>query len=274
MTSDFFDNHQGNPATSFMDPEHRRRGVRKDLIADVQLRFDRRWRSLVRQAAALPRQRVLVVGVEVPERGDALAGITAQLARSRHDVVVSTVPMAPKGKFENVDDAIRAAAEPLGAFDWLVITDDDVALPAHFLDRYLAAATAGDLVVSQPAHRFRSYTTYDLTRRRRGFVARQTGFVEIGPLTVIRREAFGELIPFPPSRWAYGIDVLWAKIARDHGWRMGVVDALPIGHLKPVGASYSMDEAIAEGRALLDRFDVHLNRADLFAERGELFPRG
>lgn len=269
--SDFFDVHEGNARNFMATPL---RAVIRDRIADLMLAADSRRKLIARAAAEMPRQKVLVVGVEVPARGDALQRIARQLAASRHDVTVSTVPMAPKGKFENVDDAIIAAGEPLAAFDWLIVTDDDVALPHDFTDRYLAAAQLSDLVVSQPAHCFHSYTTYQVTRRRPGRMVRQTSFVEIGPLTVVRRDAFEELIPFPPSRWAYGIDVLWAEICRRHGWRMGIVDALPLRHLKPVGGTYSMDEAIEEGRALLARNNVRLNRGELFAPGHELIAAG
>lgn len=265
--SDFFDTLEGTAHDWMATP---RRARLRDEIADVILAIDPRGGRLDREAVAMPRQRVLVVGVEVPRRGDALRRITAELARSRHEVVVSTVPMAPKGKFENVDDAIAAAGQPLAGFDWLIVTDDDVGLPPRFTDHYLAAARLADLVVSQPAHRYLSYATYQITRRRRGRFVRQTNFIEIGPLTVIRRDGFEELVPFPPSRWAYGIDLLWAELCRRHGWRMGVVDAVPVRHLKPVGGSYDIEEARREGRELIDRFEVRMNRAELFAPGREL----
>lgn len=267
--SDFFSTHDGN-APDFMASPFRAK--LRDHVFDLLLAFDRRRCKITREMRALPRQKILVVGVEVPGRDGGLQRIAEQLASSRHEVVISLVPMRPKGKFENVDDAIAAASRLLSDFDWLIITDDDVALPRNFTDRYVAAAQLADLVVSQPAHKFLSYATYQITRRKRGYMARQTNFVEIGPLTVIRKEAFEALVPFPPSRWSYGIDVLWAEICHRHGWRMGVVDAVPIRHLQPVAATYDMSEAIAEGRDLLMRHNVNLDRADLFMPGKELIP--
>lgn len=265
--SDFFDVHEGSAHDTMAEKPT---ALLRDAACDLLLAVKPSRRRIAAASGRLARQKILVVGVEVPARGDALSRITRQLAASRHDVVVSTVAMKPKGKFENVDDAIRMAGTSLDDADWLIVTDDDVGLPKNFTDRYIAAASLTDLVVSQPAHRFLSYATYQITRRRLGHLVRQSGFVEIGPLTVIRKEAFAALLPFPPSRWAYGIDVLWADICRRHGWRMGIVDAVSIRHLKPVGGSYNMDEAIAEGRALLERSGVRLNRSDLFVADQEL----
>ena len=41
-------------------------------------------------------------------------------------------------------------------------------------------------------------------------------------------------------------------VAGEHGWPIGVIDATPIRHLKPVAAAYPRDAAIAEAEAFLD----------------------
>lgn len=233
----------------------------KDFAFDARLLAAERLRRLTADQG--PRQRVLIVGVEVPARAGQLGKIVEALSRSRHAVESSILTMKPQGKFANVDEAIAAAPRPLAAYDWLVITDDDVAVPRSFLDAYLALAQAGDLAISQPAHRFASYASYEITRRRYGSLVRSSRFIEIGPLTVLRADTFSDLIPFPPSRWCYGIDVLWTEIAHRRGWRMGIVDAAPIRHLKPVARGYDSSEAFDEARELMARFDVTARRADV-----------
>ena len=82
---------------------------------------------------------------------------------------------------------------------------------------------------------------------------RETGFVEIGPVTAFHAETFETLLPFPPLRMGWGLDVHWAALARERGWRMGIVDAVPVLHaLAPPAAAYPRDAAIAEARAFLD----------------------
>lgn len=268
--SAFFDSTEG-VARDFMATP--RTAWCRDLAYDVQLWCDRRRRLIERHAQTMARQRILVVGVEVPARGDALRRIAAELARSRHHVDVSLLPMRGKGKFEHVDDAIRAAGQPVLDFDWLIIADDDIAVPRRFTDRYIAAASLADLALSQPAHRFLSHASYQITRRRFRSIVRRTGFVEIGPLTVLRRDAIAALVPFPASRSAFGIDVLWGQTARERGWKIGIVDALPIRHLRPIGGGYDVGVAVQEGRELLFRLRVDIAREDLLHDRGEQIAR-
>jgi hypothetical protein len=60
------------------------------------------------------------------------------------------------------------------------------------------------------------------------------------------------LLPFPELRMGWGLDVHWAALARERGWRCGVVDAVPIGHrAAPAAAAYAREHAIAEARSFL-----------------------
>lgn len=233
----------------------------KDQMFDARLAASSRFRSLKSGVSA--RYKVLIVGVEVPARAGRLAEITARMSRSAHEVDVSILRMKPQGKFANVDEAIAAAPRPLQDYDWLVVTDDDVAVGRTFLDDYLALAGAAELDISQPAHRFASYASYDITRRRYGSLVRSSRFIEIGPITVLASRTLPELIPFPASRWCYGIDLLWSAISGRNGWRMGVVDGAPVRHLSPVARTYDKTEAFAEGKRLLEQFDVKLSRAEV-----------
>ncbi len=54
-----------------------------------------------------------------------------------------TAPPAARGKFENLNALL--AAHPPDGFDWLLVVDDDVALPRGFLDRFLFLAERLDL---------------------------------------------------------------------------------------------------------------------------------
>ena len=130
--------------------------------------------------------------------------------------------------------------------------DDDVALPPGFLDAFLCAAERTGLKLAQPAHRLHSHAAWPVTRRQPGATARETTFVEIGPLTAFHRDTFATLLPFPDLRMGWGLDAHWAAVAREHGWPIGIVDATPVGHtIAPVGAGYGHDAAIAEARAFL-----------------------
>jgi glycosyltransferase involved in cell wall biosynthesis len=226
-----------------------------DLLHDLAARIPARHRRAIAAAAdAAPRHRVLVVGIERTDVRNLMASIRAELRRSRHDVTIDVAPAGPgRGKFENLN-LLLAKHEPLSAFDWIVVTDDDVALPHRFLDTFLACADAGRLALAQPAHRRHSHAAWDVTRRRAGSDWRVTNFVEIGPVTAFNADAAQLLLPFPQDlRMGWGLDAHWSALAQEHGWRLGVVDATPIGHtIRPAASDYPRETAAAEARRFLD----------------------
>ena len=223
----------------------------RDRLVDARELLSGRRLSLDRAARRSPsRRRVLVLGIERPERRALAGAIHAELASSRHHVEVHLSPPGELGKFQNLNQLL--AAHPVEECDWLLVVDDDVVLPHHFLDRLLFLAERFDFQLAQPAHRARSHAAWRVTRRRAGVVARQTPFVEIGPVTAFARATFPALLPFPDVRMGWGLEMHWASLARERGWRCGVLDAVAIRHsVAPAGEAYSRDAAVAEARALL-----------------------
>jgi hypothetical protein len=174
------------------------------------------------------------------------------------------------GKFENLN-RLLAATLPSSAADaspgpapspstearpnWLLVVDDDVRLPRAFLDRFVALCEAFGLDLAQPAQTLRSHSAWKVTRRRPASLVRETRFVEIGPVTAFSSRAAAVLLPFPELRYGWGLDLHWAALAGQRGWRLGIVDALPIRHeASLVGAAYSREDAQSEAaRFLADR---------------------
>jgi hypothetical protein len=207
------------------------------------------WR-LALAARRGPRRRVLALGIERVDVPNILPAARTELLASRHEVHFAATVTGELGKFENLN-ALLAANPPQG-YDWLLIVDDDVALPHGFLDRFVFLAEHFDLSLAQPAHRWRSHAAFAVTRRRPGSVVRETAFTEIGPLSALRANTFGELLPFPPLRAGWGLDLHWSAVARSRGWRQGVIDAAPMRHgLRRIASSYSREAAVTEARAFL-----------------------
>ena len=223
------------------------RAIVVDAIADArQGRTRGRLDGAAHQSAT---RQVLVLSVERTDVPNILAAARAELATSHHRVAFASSSDTTKGKFENLN-ALFASAHMTP--DWLLVLDDDVRLPAGFLDRFLFLAERFDLKIAQPAHRARSHAGWPVTRRVAGSVARETRFVEIGPVTAFARETFDILLPFPPLRAGWGLDAHWSAVAHQQNWRIGVIDATAIEHrLRPVAAAYDRSDAIAEARAFL-----------------------
>jgi GT2 family glycosyltransferase len=246
-----------------------RRGMRDEAVNAWELASGRRLRLDLAARRSPPPRRVLVLGVERPEHRVLTQGIREELLRSRHLVELNFQPPGELGKFENLNlmlaqqdreaggagEATRsseAAATAIETYDWLLLVDDDILLPRGFLDRFLFLAERFSLDLAQPAHRLRSHAAWSVTRRRPFSVVRETPFVEIGPVTAFSRRTFSALLPFPALRMGWGLDAHWAALAREHGWRCGVLDAVSIRHrAAPAAAAYSREAALAEARAFL-----------------------
>jgi hypothetical protein len=229
-----------------------------------------------RLARAQPGRRVLVAGVYRP--GALLAGALPRLRSTRHDVtfalgaVGGAEPVLAEhtvaeglggGKFGNLNrvlEVVAGASTPPGwgggpaglSFDWILAVDDDLLLPPRFLDRFVALCERFALDLAQPAQTLRSHSAWRVTRRRPASLVRETRFVEIGPLTAFGHRAAAELLPFPNLRFGWGLDLHWAALAADAGWRLGVVDATPVRHESAtVGSAYPRAEAEAEAAQFL-----------------------
>ncbi len=226
------------------------RAVVADLLDDAVACGTLQGPRLRHAAAALPRRRVLALAIERTDVPNLLAQARAELMRSHHDVRLQTSPVGERGKFENLNELLRR--HPVTDADWLLVIDDDVALPRGFLDTFLFLAEHFDLQIAAPAHRHRSHAAWRVTRRHRGSLVRETAYVEIGPVCAFHRPTFDALLPFPPLRFGWGLDLHWSALARAHGWREGIVDATPIRHgLRRIATSYDRTEAVAEARAFL-----------------------
>jgi len=221
-----------------------------DRLLDARLQADPRLRRARAQAAVAPPQRVLAVGIERP--GRAMEAARQELRRSRHDVTITTTGVGAQGKFQNLNTLLGGTAPDT---DWLLVVDDDVVLPPGFLDLFLFLADTTGLRLAQPAHRRHSHAAWPVTRRAttlRSPLVRETTFVEIGPVTLLHRDTFAALVPFPDLRMGWGLDNAWGAIARAHGWPIGIVDATPILHLDPAAGGYDRTAALQEARAFLD----------------------
>jgi hypothetical protein len=220
--------------------------------------------ALDRLAATVPPRRVLALCVYRPE-ATRVPAIVRELRRTRHELELvlgprgepreslpadATVDGLTGGKFENNNVLLSSATAR--EYDWLVVVDDDVLLAERFIDRALGLCERLDLGLAQPAQTLASHAAWPVVRRRPLALARQTDFVEIGPVTLIRRDLAEELTPFPPLRMGWGLDLHWAALARTRGWRLGVLDSLPVRHDEvSVAQKYSHPEALEEARSFL-----------------------
>ncbi|MBO9532707.1 MAG: glycosyltransferase family 2 protein [Solirubrobacteraceae bacterium] len=201
------------------------------------------------RARRLPKRRVLAVAI-ARDPADFAATIAPHLTAGHHDVELDVQPLDARGKYQRLTAML--AAHDLASYDHVLLVDDDVDLPAGFMDRFLWAVERAGLVLAQPAHRRHSHAAWPVTRRRLPHAARRTHFVEIGPITLMRAPALAQLVPFPEDLgMGWGLDVHWGALAREAGWPIGVVDSTPLLHRHPVAGGYGREEVVEQARAFL-----------------------
>ena len=259
MSADFLSGDSGE----VLGPRVRAKRTVLDLACEAAAALGGHGRRIDRLAERQAPRTVLVLSVYRP--GSLLPGALGALGSARHDVRLalgSTGEADPAlaahtlaerlegGKLENLNRLLEiAGGEPA---DWTIVVDDDVVLPERFLDRLVALCELFRLDLAQPAQTQRSHSAWRVTRRRPGSLVRETRFVEIGPVTAFGPRA-AALLPFPGLRYGWGLDVHWAALAERQGWRLGVLDALPVRHESgTIAAAYSREEAESEAAAFLE----------------------
>jgi GT2 family glycosyltransferase len=246
----------GDPTDDFLSGESGTIGGKRDALRELEdLTLDLLAlpsRLVLRRVARSepPRRSVLAISVARPEHRGTYDAAVAELRRTRHLLTVAVREAGGRGRFENLN--LLLEEHHVDTFDWLLLLDDDVVLPRGFLDGLINQAERHALRLAQPAHRIRSHAAWRVTRRRPFSVVRETAFVEIGPVSALAHETFAALLPFPPLQMGWGLDAHWSAVAREHSWRIGVIDALPIAHRSaPAAVNYSRAEAVAEARSFL-----------------------
>lgn len=229
-----------------------------------------------------PGKRILALGVYLASQPNTVEDVVANLAGSSlHHVTQRWVALlgqppseavarvtarsetrkAPK--FELLNDLLRS--EDLSAFDYVLLLDDDIVLPDRFLDRFISLQARLDFAIAQPARTSNSYIDHTIVEQQRGVLARQTRFVEIGPVVSFHRSAYGLVFPFDltsPMGWGY--ENVWSYRLAQRGLKMGIIDAVPVDHStrKPV-ANYGWADADRRRKTYLNKHP-HYSLDDCF----------
>jgi hypothetical protein len=228
-----------------------------------------------------PKPRLLVLGIYMvgkPHHADDAAEVLA--ASSECDVDQRWVALggAPSGalaavtvrvvheripKFTILNELL--AGVDLDHYDYVVIVDDDVSLPHGFLDAFIGVQRDLGFALAQPSRTSDSYYDHPIVEQQRGVLARETRFVEIGPVFSVHRSIYDAIFPFDlTSSMGWGYESVWAYQLQARGARMGIIDAVPVAHsLRKSVVNYEWHVANAERTALLATAP-HLDQDECF----------
>jgi hypothetical protein len=216
--------------------------------------------------------RILVAGIYLSSEANNIEHIVAEFNSSHHWETVQKwigIGSDPVSKeVKNVTSATLREGVPkfillnrilgqedLDGYEYVLISDDDIALPGGFLDSYLDFVGIYDFALAQPARTHNSYIDHPFVEQLDGLDARRTRFVEIGPFVSIRHDAYKVLLPFDEgAHMGWGFDFVWPSLVEQHGLRMGIIDATPVEHSmrKPV-KNYQYDDANRSMKEFLAR---------------------
>ncbi len=214
---------------------------------------------------------MLVIGVYLSDVDHLAVEITQELQRStRTNVTIAWAAVGASGhderlthfttvvrhertdKFELVN--LVAAGFDLEQFDFLVVVDDDISMAPGWLDDYLGYQIATGLSLAQPARTPESDISHAITVQVNHSEARQSKFVEVGPVFSLDRRAMKLLTPFDeawPMGW--GLDVEWSHLMAEASLPMGIIDATPVVHnFRKSAAHYDWRETDKAMKELLD----------------------
>jgi hypothetical protein len=170
------------------------------------------------------------------------------LDRIDPDLASSTIGSGPGSRLE-LHNRLAGSADD----EWLVVSDDDVRFEHGTIVDFVRTAALLGLDIAQPAHERGSYATHRITRRLPFHAARETTFVECGPIVAFSPRAAARILPFPDFGMGWGLELLWHDL-RTEGYRLGIVDSVSIVHLFRAARSYdNSDEEDRLKRLLRER---------------------
>jgi MoaA/NifB/PqqE/SkfB family radical SAM enzyme/GT2 family glycosyltransferase len=166
-------------------------------------------------------------------------------------------------KFQIINELLQE--EDLFHYDYIILCDDDVVLPKDFVASFIAMQSRLEFAIAQPARTLNSYIDHPIVARHIGVDARETHFVEIGPVVSFHQKVYDFVFPFDltsPMGWGY--ENAWAYEAIRRNLKMGIIDAVCVDHSlrKPV-VNYEWNQANKERTAYLEK-NVHLPLEECF----------
>jgi hypothetical protein len=223
------------------------------------------------------RPRVLCVGVYLADVENTARHVTDILSRSQNiDVELRWIALTTKNGKTDVPGTVAVVRERtpkcvlinrllenFETYDWVMLFDDDVEMAEGFADALIAMADYADFALLQPARTVDSYIDHPIVAQFPGLLARQTRFVEIGPVVCMRRDAARLLLPFSEENtMGWGLDLVWPHQIESAGLRMGIIDAVPVAHrIRAPVTGYNYDAANAEMQRILAT-NPHLKAVD------------
>jgi hypothetical protein len=171
-------------------------------------------------------------------------------------------------KFEALHQLMHTGS-PLWDYDYIAFPDDDLMLSWRDWNELFATCREHRLELAQPALSPAGHVTHPITGRDERYLLRYVSFIEVMTPIFSQAALRACVQTFRGSISGFGLDNTWPKLIGDPRDRMAIIDKTPAVHTRPQGATYSIEDAIAEGNALQWAYDAPshvLEYGGIFAE--------
>jgi hypothetical protein len=147
-----------------------------------------------------------------------------------------TIGSGPGSRFANLNKLYNA--KPIEEGSWVVLADDDVFFVRGSLTRIFSIMKQAGLSLAQPSQSILGWWTSQFNVSRPFLIARDSNYVEQGPL-LVADPVFAKLIlPLPDENdMGWGIEAEWYR-AKEGRYRIGVIDDCRVVHCARAGATY------------------------------------
>lgn len=184
----------------------------------------------------------------------------------RHAQDADLYEARPGPKWPCIALLLQAHPQLLDEYEAFWFPDDDLSVSTEVINRMFAFFCAHRLHLAQPALTPDSYYTWNTLLQDPSCHLRFTSFVEVmAPL--FSREALRVCAPtFGESQSGWGLDWVWPMLCRRAGLdAIGVIDATPVCHTRPVGGELYRNHAGMDPRAdaqrVVEKYGVQEVRA-------------
>jgi hypothetical protein len=150
-----------------------------------------------------------------------------------------TLGCGPGLRFSHLNGLFRA--KPIRDGSWVVIADDDVFFTKGSIQQTINLMMKAGLSLAQPGHSVWGWWTNVYNIARPLLIARDSNYVEQGPLIIAAPDFVHRIFPLPEEGdMGWGIEAEWYQ--QKHGrQRFGVVDACHVVHWYRNATSYAIE---------------------------------
>ncbi len=157
-----------------------------------------------------------------------------------------------KRKFCAFAELVKSGAIDISGYRAVLLADDDLEPAGCTWSDVFALFEETGMAIAQPALSPDSTKAWPITHQVEGCIWRETDFIEC-MMPIVRADVLAELLPyFEDERNGWGLENLFHAHAKCKP--MGVLDATPVRHVRPIGSAHNVSGLPTSGEQMAADF--------------------